>query len=90
MKFNNFQIYQYAESLADIFNNTDIYIPVKANFIMQKNISVIMAAAQEIEKTRLSILKHYGELDKNTNSYILKNDKMDEASQEFNDLFTIE
>jgi hypothetical protein len=38
MKFNNQQIYQYANNLTQAFDNLDIYIPAKANFRLQKNI----------------------------------------------------
>lgn len=87
MKLNNFQIYQYANILTDIFNNKDIYIPVKANFILQKNIQTIRTAAQEIETARIAILKHYGDKD---NNYTIPTDKIDSASEEFNNLFNIE
>jgi hypothetical protein len=34
MKLNNNQIYQYAQNLSSIFDNKDLYIPVKANFLI--------------------------------------------------------
>lgn len=90
MVFNNFQIYQMADSLIGLFDNKDIYIPVKANFIMQKNIQTIVAAAREIDKARLDILKHYGEYNKDTDRYTVPSDRVDEAQEEFNNLFNIE
>lgn len=90
MKFNNSEIYQIANVLAKTFDNLDIYIPAKANFFMQKNISTFAAAAQEIEKSRLEIAKHYGELDEENQQYKIPEDKIKEASKELEDLFSIE
>ena len=90
MKFNNSEIYQIANILAKTFDNLDIYIPAKANFFIQKNISTFAAAAQEIEKSRLEIAKHYGELDEENQQYKIPEDKIEEASKELEDLFSIE
>lgn len=90
MKFNNNEIYQIANTLTKTFNNLDIYIPAKANFFIQKNISILAAAAQEIEKSRLEIAKHYGILDEENQQYKIPEDKIEEASKELEDLFSIE
>lgn len=90
MKFNNNEIYQIASILAKVFDNLDIYIPAKANFFIQKNIATFAAAAQEIEKSRLEIAKHYGVLDEEGRQYKIPEDKLEEASKELNDLFSIE
>ena len=90
MKLNNYQIYNYANSLQGIFENKDLYIPVKANFLMQKNIGVIAAAAQEIEKSRMEIAQHYGQPDESGQHYTIPAEHMEEASRELNDLFNIE
>lgn len=90
MKFNNNEIYQIANILAKVFDNLDIYIPAKANFFIQKNISTFAAAAQEIDKSRLEIAKHYGVLDEEGQQYKIPEEKIEEASKELNDLFSIE
>lgn len=90
MKFNNQQIYQIANNLLSNLDNLDIYIPAKANFFLQKNIQIFAAAAQEIEKSRLEIAKHYGILDEEGQQYKIPEDKIEEASKELNDLFSIE
>ena len=66
------------------------YIPAKANFLIQKNIGVIAAAAQEIEKARLMVAQHYGELDSKNNQYQIPQDKMSVVQKELNDLFNLE
>ena len=90
MKFNNQQIYQIANNLLSNLDNLDIYIPAKANFFIQKNISILAAAAQEIEKSRLEIAKHYGVLDEEGQQYKIPEDKIEEASKELEELFSIE
>lgn len=90
MKFNNNEIYQIANMLTIIFDNLDIYIPAKANFFIQKNISVLAAAAQEIEKSRIEIAKHYGVLDEKGQQYKIPEDKIEKVTKELNDLFSIE
>lgn len=90
MKLANYQIFEYTQSLLNIFENDNLYIPVKANFYIQKNIKIIAAAGEEIEKSRLQIAQHYGVLDKEKNQYIVPPDKIAEANKEINDLFSIE
>lgn len=90
MKFNNQQIYQIANNAISNLDNLNIYIPAKANFFIQKNISALAAAAQEIEKSRLEIAKHYGVLDEEGQQYKIPEDKLEEASKELEDLFSIE
>ena len=90
MKFNNQQIYQIANNILSNLDNLDIYIPAKANFFIQKNISILAAAAQEIEKSRIEIAKHYGVLDEENQQYKIPEDKLEEASKELEDLFSIE
>lgn len=90
MKFNNQQIYQIANNILSNLDNLNIYIPAKANFFIQKNLQTLAAAAQEIEKSRLEIAKHYGVLDEENQQYKISKDKLEEASKELNDLFSIE
>lgn len=90
MKFNNQQIYQLADDILKNLRDLNIYIPAKANFFMQKNINIITNAAQEIEKSRLEIAKHYGILDQESQMYKIPKDRLEEANKELDDLFSIE
>ena len=89
MKLTNNEIYSYATALMTIYEDNK-YIPAKANFLIQKNIGVIAAAAQEIEKARLDVAQHYGELDAANNQYRIPDDKIELAQKELNDLFSLE
>ena len=90
MKFNNNEIYTLANASIRELSNLDIYIPAKANFFLQKNLQTFAAAAQEIEESRLEIAKHYGILDEENQQYRIPEDKLEEASKELEDLFSIE
>ena len=90
MKFNNSQIYQMAENVISHLGNLNIYIPAKANFFLQKNIQTITTAGQEIEKSRVEIIRHYGIVNEETQEFTIPQDKIEEASKELNDLFNIE
>lgn len=90
MKFNNSEIYQNAHMLLETFDKLDIYIPAKANFFIQKNISILATAAKEIEKSHLEIAKHYGILDEEKQQYNIPQEKIKEASEELEDLLSIE
>ena len=90
MKINNNKIYALANTIIGELGNLDIYIPAKANFFLQKNLQTLAAAAQEIEKSRLEIAKHYGVLDEENKQYKIPEDKLEEASKELEDLFSIE
>ena len=90
MKLTNYNIYQLANSLQSMANDNKIYIPAKANFFIQKNISMLATAAQEIERARLEIAKHYGTLEESSGSYKIPDDKQAIVNQELYDLFNIE
>lgn len=87
MKLTNNNIYSYALSLAQ-FNELDIYIPVKANFKIQKNIATLTAAAQEIEKARVKIAEHFG--NREDDHFNIPEDKRNEAFEELDNLGNIE
>ena len=90
MKFTNQKIYQLAELINYNLQELNAYIPAKANFFLQKNIATISNAAQDIEKARLEIAKHYGELNEEKQAYDIPQDKLEDASKELNELFNIE
>ena len=90
MKINNNKIYSLANTSVHELSKLNIYIPAKANFFLQKNLQTLAAAAQEIDKSRLEIAKHYGVLDEESQQYKIPEDKLEEASRELEDLFSIE
>lgn len=90
MKLNNYEIYNIAGLYNEVFQNFNQYIPAKVNFYLQKNMSKIAAAAQEIEQARLEVAKQYGVLAEDGSGYSIPEDRIPQANQELNDLFSIE
>ena len=90
MKLTNQTIYNYAQKINSAFTEKTQYLPAKINFFIQKNATTLAAAAEEIEKSRVSIIRHYGVEDKETGNIQVPEDKLAEASKELEDLFNIE
>ena len=90
MKLNNQEIYTLTNILVEVFKNKEIYIPIKANFKLQKNIAILRAAAQEIERSKMLIVKQYGEISEDGQSYSIPQENMEVANKELIDLFSIE
>lgn len=90
MILNNYQIFQYSQNCYGLFEEEDLYIPAKANFLIQKNLHTIATAAIEIETERIKIAKHYGELNESGEQYLIPPEKVEIANNEINDLFAIE
>lgn len=89
MKLTNNKILEYANLLATI-KNSQIKLPVRVNFFLQKNIRTILDAAAYIEENRINIGRSYGELNEMQNSYIIPPESMAAANAELNELFSIE
>ena len=90
MKMTNLEIYSAAQSYDKAFANFNEYLPVKVNFFMQKNKNTLIAAAQDIDNTRMEIIQRYGSLNDEGDAYIIPPESMDAANKELADLFSIE
>jgi hypothetical protein len=90
MKMTNFEIYNIARALNAAFTDGTHYLPVKVNFFIQKNKNTLVAAAQEIDNTRIEIVQNYGIMNAETNQYEVPEDKIEAANAELMDLFNIE
>lgn len=90
MTLTNNQIYIYARQLLENFQDGEQKLPVKVNFYLQKNKNTLVALAQDIEKARLQIAESYGTLDKESEQYAIPEDKVEAASKELDELFTLE
>lgn len=90
MKLTNNEIYSHANKLMEVFQDNSQKLPIKINFYLQKNKNTLLTLAQEIEKTRIEIARSYGELNEETQQFIIPPDKIPEASKELNDLFNLE
>lgn len=90
MKLTNNEIYAYARNLAEAFENNDQKLPIKISFYLQKNKNTLIELAQDIEKSRMEIAQNYGEIDESNQQYIIPPERMEEATKELTDLFSLE
>lgn len=88
MTLNNSLIYELANKLINI--NFEQKMPVKINFFLQKNINLIIQASAAIEKERLNIAEHFGQLNQAKNAYDIPKENLAQVESELYDLFAIE
>ena len=89
---SNLDIYNTANSLAEyVRDNMDVVLPVKVNFFLQKNMNELISLAQEIEESRIEIIKKYGvQEEDNPDQFTVPAEKQAEATKELEDLFALE
>ena len=90
MKMTNSEIYSHANQLLEVFQDNTQKLPIKINFYLQKNKNTLITMAQEIENNRREIAQSYGELNNETQQFVVPSEKIPEASKELNDLFNLE
>ena len=90
MKLTNKQIYDYAIAVMEAFKDSDQKLPIKINFYLQKNKKMLLELGQDIENSRMEIIREYGVLDKETNQYIIPSEKIEVANKELTDLLELE
>ena len=89
MKLTNRQIYDYASTLIEAFKDGNQKLPIKINFYLQKNKTVLFELAQDIERARDNLVKEYGELTEDGSRYRIFPDKMDLVQTELEDLLNL-
>lgn len=84
----NLEIYTTAQALMENIT-TDMNLPVKVGFYIQKNMKKMTELAQEIEKSRMEIFDKYGEKDEENNQYKFNKSVQEQVQKELNDLFDL-
>ncbi len=90
MKLTNNEIYSWALALNNAFTDGEQKLPVRVNFYLQKNRKTLMALGQDIEDSRVEIIRSFGELTEDGESYKVSADKVNAAQKEIADLFALE
>lgn len=90
MKITNNNIYNYATNLLTEFNTPSQQLPIKINFYLQKNIQTLRPLAQEIEQARQEIIRQYGILQPDSETYKIPEDKISIVQKELVDLLNLE
>lgn len=85
----NLEIYAYADALMNSFNE-DVKLPVKVNFYLQKNMTRLVEAAKDIEKTRMEIIERYGTRTEDGENIEVSADMAETVNKELEDLFALE
>lgn len=90
MKLTNNEIYSYAIALNEAFADNTQRLPMKVNFYLQKNKKALVTLGQDIEESRLEIIRSYGEPSEDGTTYSIPADKVAEAQKELEDLLMLE
>lgn len=85
----NLEIYAYADALMNAFKE-EMTLPVKVNFYLQKNMTRMVEAAKDIEKTRMEIIERYGTRSEDGQNIEVPADMAEVVNKELEDLFTLE
>ncbi len=90
MTLTNNEIYVYANALSEQFgNNSDIKLPLKVNFYLQKNMTELVSLAQDIEKQRMEIASEFGKLNEESQQYEIPDANINAAQNKLNELFNL-
>ena len=90
MIINNNQICDFTTNLANNFKTSEIYIPIKANFFIQKNFDTLSKRMKEIEQMYMIICKKYGQVNEEDGNVQVPPEKKEVFLQEYENLFSIE
>lgn len=85
----NLEIYAYADALMNSFTE-NVKLPVKVNFYLQKNMTRLVEAAKDIEKTRMEIIERYGTRTEDGENIEVSADMAETVNKELEDLFALE
>lgn len=88
-KITNRDIYDYTQLLINAFQKSEIKLPIKINFYLQKNKKTLCSLAQEIEEQRKAIIREYGVMNSEKETIEVPLEKISEASQKMNELFSL-
>lgn len=89
IKISNGEIFAIAITLKDLCNDPSFVLPIKANFYLQKNKSLFLELAQEIEDSRNEIFAKFGTLNEEKTGYNFKEEVIAEANAELDDLLKL-
>ena len=88
----NSEIYTIAENLLQVFpQGEEGKFPVKALFLLRKNIKNFTDLAQEIEKARMEIIQKYGKpSEEDENRYVFEGENVDLVNTDLTELIDCE
>ena len=89
ISLRNGEIFSVALILKELVESSEIILPIKASFYLQKNKAAFLELAQEIETTRNEIFAKYGTLNEDGTGYNFDESVIANANAELEDLLTL-
>lgn len=93
MTFKNFEIYNLADTLLRAFADEEgnsQKLPIKLSYTIKKNTNKLKAIAEDIEKSRVELIKKYGEATEDGQGFMVKPESEEKANVEFTELMALE
>lgn len=91
---NNMEIYNIASALVTLqkkMSDEQMVFPVKVNFYFQKNTSILVDMAQDLDEERSNIIMKFGSPSENNPEQIeIPKDQVEEVNKQLQDLFSLE
>lgn len=91
---NNMEIYNIASALVTLqkkMSDEQMVFPVKVNFYFQKNTSILVDMAQDLDEERSNIIMKFGSpSESNPEQIEIPKDKVEEVNKQLQDLFSLE
>lgn len=89
ISLRNGEIFSVAIILKEFCENPELVLPIKANFYLQKNKTVLLELAQEIEAARNEIFAKYGTLNEQGTGYNFDEAVIADANAELEELLML-
>ena len=89
ISLRNGEIFSVAIILKEFCEKPELVLPIKANFYLQKNKTVLLELAQEIEAARNEIFAKYGTLNKEGTGYNFDEAVIADANAELEELLML-
>lgn len=86
--FTNFEIFNIASALLDT-DLSDLKLPIKINFYLEKNKKELVALGQELEQERLNIMQKYGTLNEDGTQYKFEEKDVPTVNKEIKEIFDL-
>ena len=89
INLRNGEIFSVAIILKEFCEKSDLVLPIKANFYLQKNKNALLELAQEIETARNEIFNKYGTLNDEGTGYNFDEAVIADANAELEELLML-
>jgi hypothetical protein len=87
--FTNKEIYNFYFLINENIINENITLPIKVNFSIQKNFTLLLKLSEEIEQVKQKICAQNGNYVPEENSFKIDKDKIESTQQQLDDLMEI-